>query len=403
MNKIKSKDIQDKILDRFFDDFLKTFEKDNQKISIGKINSLSELNIIYFSNNNDDILISNLKEENKDIYEDLKKAYKRLKNTYFYTPNNKMAQRFFYFLVQKENIEEFWNMLELQQKITLFDILISKMNGERAIPIIDLIKPEEYSKLFRLIFERESIYLDKEPKTFVQKIQAIQNFLSEDKMIILMNNIYENSNNLEKNVITSFVKDPDSVLFKNIKNKLDFKFIIEKDRMNNITEELNELFEINKVFLHESKFIYCFNKKIIEKLFNELIPKETIHQIFKYLYSRFMFEDKEIKISYELNEYSNLINLSSKDNYIMNMKVLSKDLMSESEKNEWDEMGKKWLLKVINEDLFKFLSADKSNYKEIGEIRAFEIMNTIKKEIRQNTLIEKIENKDVKSQQRKKI
>ena len=46
MNKIKSKDIQDKILDRFFDDFLKTFEKDNQKISIGKINSLSELNII---------------------------------------------------------------------------------------------------------------------------------------------------------------------------------------------------------------------------------------------------------------------------------------------------------------------------------------------------------------------
>lgn len=76
MNKIKSKDIQDKILDRFFDDFLKTFEKDNQKISRGKINSLSEFNIIYFSNNNDDILISNLKEENKDIYEDLKKLIK---------------------------------------------------------------------------------------------------------------------------------------------------------------------------------------------------------------------------------------------------------------------------------------------------------------------------------------
>ena len=73
-------------------------------------------------------------------------------------------------------------------------------------------------------------------------------------MIILMNNIYENSNNLEKNVIASFVKDPYSVLFKNIKNKLDFKFIIEKDIMNNITEELNELFEINKVFLHESKY-----------------------------------------------------------------------------------------------------------------------------------------------------
>lgn len=392
---ITVKEIQKNIIELFFDKFLESFVGQDLSIKNEKITKLAD---IRFSNGNlkldSYIKFSDvLKNENKNLYKELKSSLLKTQNGYFFSPQYTLSMKFFSFITNKENIGELWDLLDIKHKRKLFDDLISKMKGERAPFILDKIKPEEYSYLFRLTFKREAEYLDKEPFTFAEKIENLQKALDDNSLITLLKNLYQNINNTERNVLTSFVKDEKCILLDSIKNNLDFDFIIEKNQITNLVDNIDELFAVNYSKNEEINFFYEFDKNVISKLVGDLLPKENIHQLFNYVLVQFNHNGYEFNVSNKLNPLN-------KENYLTNnhrisFKITNKDGFSEAQKEELCLMTKLWFLKIINEDILNIISSDKTNYKKITPELANQKMEVIRKELREKELFLKLNNENI--------
>lgn len=405
---ISSKNLQKKILDKFLPDFINFLGTEKYAIVKRKTLKISDCEFRYnaypkditYYTYFDDVLL----EESKEEYKKIENALLKMKHTYFYNSSNVFTSKFFNFLINENNLIDFWNLLDIKNKARLFDTLTTKYQGVKLLTIFDKLKPEEFGFLFRVLGEKYKD-VEKASMVFSDKLKHMQKNYSTDVVVSLMNNLYNNVSNEEKNILTSIMKNESGMFTTDVKSKLDFTYVIEKNQIENTVDCLGELWNLNKLKFETFQLEIAFDRKMLSKIFQNLLSKENVDNLFKYIEAEFKMGDNVINTSGSIKSHGiNSKSINTGSNQYLVCRVTNKNGFTQNEKEEFDVIFKKWFLKVISDDLMNILApTDKSYYKSIGSNSAKQKMEEVISEIRQDGLFGKMTEKEYLKSSRKKI
>lgn len=285
-------------------------------------------------------------------------------SSYFYKKSYKATDvdySFFNYLTNKDNIENVWSNLNNRDKYALFTYLISRNKG-KIDAIINILEPEEYSRLFRINYKREEMYVAKEAASFFDRIEFFKRTHPIEETAELVKKIYNNVDNREKNIIVNGINSH-KVFQESIFKNLGLKEVIDYEQDKNTFDEFEELLNA-QVKKHENvSFVFDLSAKILGPLLKEQTTFIGLQKIISSLNTHFIIGKEYFLI--ENGKYLPGEQITYSDNFRIKISCIRGDMYSTADKEHREKILKKLIVKYFVENLRKFSGQDPNGYNTV--------------------------------------